>query len=277
MEESGGDERDPGNEITLLAEELVQLSIKRSMVKPADKPTLICSVWTKKQFSFDSFQAQMRKDDLEQILEGRHWLFRKYLILFDRLACPIERDLIRLTSSPYWIKIGPCLPDFDKKDLMHAIGSTFGGVIRFEILDDFCRLKVVLDVQNPLRRGIFASSGNNDCELISLEEKNIIKEDPPFSVALKAESKAVGRESMKFAAFSKSKGFQSSYTGGLQEGTVDCVRRAEPMADFESLINGRKLSRWEDGLNHNEDVTELIDRGMIKKLMESDVEQKKKC
>ncbi|MFQ6626620.1 hypothetical protein Gotur_005986 [Gossypium turneri] len=27
----------------------------------------------------------------------------------------MERDQIRLVSSPFWIKIGPCLPEFDKK------------------------------------------------------------------------------------------------------------------------------------------------------------------
>ncbi|KAA3490189.1 reverse transcriptase [Gossypium australe] len=57
------------------------------------------------------------------ILEGCPWLFHKFLILFDRLNTPIERDQIRLTSSLYWIKIDPCLPEFEKKDLLHAIGG----------------------------------------------------------------------------------------------------------------------------------------------------------
>ncbi|KAA3483968.1 reverse transcriptase [Gossypium australe] len=94
-------------------------------------------------------------------MEGRQWLFRKYLILFDRLNNPTERDQIQLISSPYWIKIGPSAPEYDKKDLMHAIGSTFGGVLRSEINDDYCRVRVNLDVQKPLRRGIFVSSNNN--------------------------------------------------------------------------------------------------------------------
>ncbi|MBA0818033.1 hypothetical protein Gohar_028452, partial [Gossypium harknessii] len=62
----------------------------------------------------------------------------------------IERAQIRLTSSPFWIKIGSCLPEFDKKDLLHAIGVTFGGVIKSEINGNFCRLKINLDVQKPL-------------------------------------------------------------------------------------------------------------------------------
>ncbi|MFQ6668327.1 hypothetical protein Gotur_034011 [Gossypium turneri] len=66
-------------------------------------------------------------------MEGQPWLFRKKLVIFDRLTKPMERDQIRLVSSPFWIKIGPCLPEFDKKDLLHAIRVTFGGVIRSEV------------------------------------------------------------------------------------------------------------------------------------------------
>ncbi|MBA0868662.1 hypothetical protein Goshw_017114, partial [Gossypium schwendimanii] len=72
------------------------------------------------------------EEDLETVMEGQPWLFRTQLILFNWLVKPVERSQIRLISSPYWIKIGPCLPEFDKKDLLHAIVVTFGGVIRSE-------------------------------------------------------------------------------------------------------------------------------------------------
>lgn len=182
MEASGGDDREGGDEIGLLAEELVQLLVKGSLVVPSSKPTLICTIWTGKLYNPDSFRANMKslwktrkkfeirwvgqnlflinfemEEDLELILEGRPWLFRKNLILFDRLCQAVERDQIKLTSSPFWIKIESCFPELDKKDLLHAIGSTFGGVLRSEISEDFCRLRVNLDVQIPLRRGIFVS------------------------------------------------------------------------------------------------------------------------
>ncbi|KAK5803591.1 hypothetical protein PVK06_031239 [Gossypium arboreum] len=81
-------------------------------------------------------------------------------MLFDQLTKSIERSQIRLNSSPYWIKIGPCLPEIDKEDLMHAIGVTFGGVLRSTINCDFYRLRVQLNVQKPLRKGIFISTEN---------------------------------------------------------------------------------------------------------------------
>ncbi|MFQ6668324.1 hypothetical protein Gotur_034011 [Gossypium turneri] len=151
MMESGGNDGFGGDKVSLLAEELIQLPVKSSMVEPNDKPTPICTIWTKKSYNPDSFKAQMKsiwktkkkfeiqsvgqnlflivfelEENLETVMEGQPWLFRKKLVIFDRLTKPMERDQIRLVSSPFWIKIGPCLPEFDKKDLLHAIRVTFG-------------------------------------------------------------------------------------------------------------------------------------------------------
>ncbi|MBA0841495.1 hypothetical protein Goarm_003983, partial [Gossypium armourianum] len=87
MGESDADSREEGEEISLLAEELVMLSVKGSKVVLSSKPILICT--------------------------------------------SVDRDQIRLTSSPYWLKIDSIPPEFDKKDLLHA---------------------------RPLRRGIFVST-----------------------------------------------------------------------------------------------------------------------
>ncbi|KAH1113629.1 hypothetical protein J1N35_007007 [Gossypium stocksii] len=183
MEESDGDDREGRDEISLLAEELIQLSVKGSMVVPSAKPSLICTIWTEKFYNPESFRAQMKK--------------------------------------------------FDKKDLLHAIGVTFGGVIRYEISANTCRLRINLDVQKPLPQGIFVSIDNikrswvpfkyeklpmfcfgcgrmghgfQDCLQIPPAEKNKIREDPPYTLALKVESKLIGNECMKFNVLSKKVG-----------------------------------------------------------------------
>ncbi|PPD96116.1 hypothetical protein GOBAR_DD06853 [Gossypium barbadense] len=273
--ESGGNDWFGGNEISLLAEELIQLSVKASMVEPSEKPTLICTIWTEKSYNPDSFKAQMRsiwkikkkfeiqsvgqnlftivfdlEEDLETILEGQAWLFRKSLVIFDRLTKPVERSQIRLVSSPFGIKIGPCLPEFDKKDLLHAIGVTFGGVLRSEVNGEFCRLRVNLNIQKSLRRGIFILRSNGsrywipfkyeklpkfcfgcgvmghdlqDCTVVKPAEKDKIREDPPFSLALKAELNLIGKECLKFNAIGKKFQSQSLYTGGVTANQETCL------------------------------------------------------
>ncbi|KAH1057211.1 hypothetical protein J1N35_035276, partial [Gossypium stocksii] len=215
--------------------ELIQLSMKGSKVVPSPKPTLICMVWTKKLYNPESFKAQIKsiwktrkkfeiqmvgqnlflivlelEEDLETIMEGRPWLFLKSIILFDKLIQPVERSQI----------------------------------IRSEITRDYCQLKINLDVQKLIRQGIFVfidnvhrswvlfkyenlsmfcfgckrmGHGLKDCLQITPTGKSKINNDPLYTLALKEESKLIGKESIKFNAFSKKEGVQCSYTGGNME------------------------------------------------------------
>ncbi|KAH1108220.1 hypothetical protein J1N35_011988, partial [Gossypium stocksii] len=243
------------NEIALLEEELIQLTVKSSLVIPSENPTLIYSLWTRKSYNPDSLRVQLKsiwktkkkfeiciagqnlftisfdeEEDLEQILEGRPGLFRKQLIVFERLTQPMERNKIQLTVSPFWLKARPCPPECDKKDLMHAIGSTFGGVIRGEIKGKFCLIRVNLNIQKQLKRGIFISPNGQGRVWLPFKYENLptfcfgcgrmghgvkdclekvsrecckIEDEYPFVLALKAESSAVGKESFIFNSQTK--------------------------------------------------------------------------
>ncbi|KAH1082045.1 hypothetical protein J1N35_021806 [Gossypium stocksii] len=147
-----------GNELALLEEELIHLLVKSSLVVTSENPTLICSVWMRKTYNPESLRVELRsiwktkkkfeilvarqnlfiisfkdEDDLEQIMDGRPWFFRKQLIIFDRLLKSVERNKIQLVYSLFWLKVVSCPPKCDKKDLMRAVGFTFGGVIQLEI------------------------------------------------------------------------------------------------------------------------------------------------
>lgn len=69
--------------------------------------------------------------------------------------------------------MGSCSQEFNKKDLLHAIGVTFGGVIRSEIAGDLCHLKINLDVQKPLLRGIFVSIDDKNKSWISFKYEKL--------------------------------------------------------------------------------------------------------
>lgn len=49
-----------GDDVDLLEEELIHLSVKSVVVNIPDKPSLICTVWTKKSYNSNSLRAQMR-------------------------------------------------------------------------------------------------------------------------------------------------------------------------------------------------------------------------
>lgn len=72
------------------------------------------------------------------------------MVLFYRLNEPIERKKIRLLSCPYWIRVGPYPLECEPKDMMHAINSTFRGLLRYEVKENYCRLQVMLNVKKVL-------------------------------------------------------------------------------------------------------------------------------
>ncbi|MBA0634173.1 hypothetical protein Godav_025534, partial [Gossypium davidsonii] len=255
------------------------------------------SIWrTKKKFEIQRVGQNLflivfeLEEDLESILEGRPWLFRKSLILFNRLSQEMERDQISMTSSPFWIKIDSLLPELGKKDLMHAIGVTFGGVIRSEISDTCCRLRISMDVRKPLRRGIFVSSinikkiwvpfkyenlsifcfgcgrmghGLTDCTQIIPARKSKISSDPPYSMALKAESKQVGKESLQFSAMWRNAVVQSSYTGGKVVLTISSKEFDERKNEIKEiqenmeLMGGKELLQQQESKFGPEEVVKI--------------------
>ncbi|PPR94280.1 hypothetical protein GOBAR_AA26385 [Gossypium barbadense] len=164
------------------------------------------------------------EDDLEMILDGRPWYFRKQLIIFDRLKEGVKRSKIKLVFSPFRLRVGSCPPECEKKDLMHAIGSTFGGILRSKIQNEICRMKVMVGARKPLRRGIFVAVGDSkpvwlpfkyeslpnfcfgcgimghnvkDCTEFFTKEGVLGDDMFPYSIPLKAESNMVGRESLQ--------------------------------------------------------------------------------
>ncbi|MBA0780548.1 hypothetical protein Gotri_004639 [Gossypium trilobum] len=119
--------------------------MKSSLVVPNGKLTLLGTVWTMKTYNSDRFRAQLKsiwktkkkfeikisslnlfmiefeeEEDLELILVERSWLFRRNLVIFKKLEKPIDKSNLCLVKSPFWLKIGPCPPECDKKDLTHA-------------------------------------------------------------------------------------------------------------------------------------------------------------
>ncbi|KAA3456108.1 reverse transcriptase [Gossypium australe] len=236
MEESGGNEGFKEGleeeEVSLLAEEIINLSMKSAAITPGDKPMLICTVWTKKSFNPDSFRAQMKsiwktKDDLELILKGQPWLFRKQLIIFDKLIRTTERSSIKLKPLRRGI--------FVSIEEQERVWIPF----KYEKLPTFCFGCGRISHAFP------------SCEEVKPENRDKIRDDPSFSLALKAENSLIGKESLKLNAFSKKKKNQCSYTGKIEETReievqegVFCDKRQN--SDVESVGLGRQLTIQEE-------------------------------
>ncbi|MBA0871546.1 hypothetical protein Goshw_027319 [Gossypium schwendimanii] len=112
-------------------------------------------------------------------------------------------------------------------------------------MGEFCRLRVKLNVQRPLRRGY----GLHDCTEITPAEKNRIREDLPFSLALKAE--------LNLEAY-----LYSEKSSGMMRGVQDDDGLTTTEADLEiqkeERINEGKIE------NNNANILNSDDYGVRK-------------
>ncbi|MBA0696717.1 hypothetical protein Goari_003247 [Gossypium aridum] len=108
----------------------------------------------------------------------------------------MERSKIRLVAFPFWVKVGPCPLECDKKDVMLAIGSTFGGVLRSKV-------KGCGRMDHSIK----------ECSEVTTEIKNLPEDELPYSLALQAEINLLGKESLKLGSVARKSMKQWSYTG----------------------------------------------------------------
>lgn len=147
-------------------------------------------------------------------MDGRPLLFPKQLVILDHLIEPISRKKLQLLKTPIWVMAGPCPPECDRKDIMHAIGSSFGGLLQAETNGESCKIRVMVEVHKLLRRGVVVLDEDQnkswvpfkyerltgfyfgcgcmghlvkDCSEISQQIKELPDDDMPYSLALKAE------------------------------------------------------------------------------------------
>ncbi|MBA0611402.1 hypothetical protein Godav_012094, partial [Gossypium davidsonii] len=132
----------------------------------------------------------------------------------------------------FWLKIGPCPPECDKKDLTHAIRSTFGGILPYK-----SRVRCLKAITIK------------DCNDTPNESKELSKNDLPFFLALKAESNLIRKVSMWRGVTMKKSMPQCYYLGRSNEGR-------EGNTNFDT-VQGKKWTLTKENLGIREIKTNL--------------------
>lgn len=168
------------------------------------------------------------------------------------------------------MKIGTCPSKCDRKDLMHAIESTFGRVIISKMKGDFFRLKVQLDAQKSLRRGVFVTIGTQGKTMVSFKYENLpnfcfgcwrmghkikdycaipavdrekSEDELPYSLTFKAKLNLIGKESLKFGFSNKKLMKQRFYTGldNTTKEVTDSVSKDDPIDRILTVKDRSKM------------------------------------
>ncbi|XP_010674813.1 uncharacterized protein LOC104890894 [Beta vulgaris subsp. vulgaris] len=94
--------------------------------------------------------------DKEKVMEGRPWCFDQHLLVLNELSGDEQPTKIPLNLSPFWVRIYHlpfnCRSDNDVRAITVALGLVLSIEPDALGLNKYRRVKVLLDVNKPLRR-----------------------------------------------------------------------------------------------------------------------------
>ena len=94
--------------------------------------------------------------DLAKVMEGRPWCFDNMLVLLKEADGDEQPDQVNLQHSPFWIRLKNLPFNMRSDDVVKALIGNMGEILDMEEdalgIGRYRRVKVMLDVSNPLRR-----------------------------------------------------------------------------------------------------------------------------
>ncbi|KAK5835353.1 hypothetical protein PVK06_011041 [Gossypium arboreum] len=97
------------------------------------------------------------------------------------------------------------------------------------------------------------------CKVVNPAEKDKIRNDPPFSLALKAKLNLLGRESLKFNTLSKKSHSQCSYIGNIEKNPEMHPQKEEISAMSQEIQDNSRLIAVEQVMKRQKEG--MIDEG----------------
>lgn len=104
-----------------------------------------------------SFQFHNRRD-MERVLSMEPWQFNKHILVLTKLSTDIQPSLMPFDKAPCWIRLYDVPIGGRQKEGLRMMGCRFGEVLEIDEsttsgLARSVRLKILLDLNKPLKRG----------------------------------------------------------------------------------------------------------------------------
>uniref|UniRef100_A0A803KWR0 DUF4283 domain-containing protein n=1 Tax=Chenopodium quinoa TaxID=63459 RepID=A0A803KWR0_CHEQI len=112
--------------------------------------------------------------DKNRIIEGSLWFFDGKLLVLKDIQGGEQPSEVVFDKSPMWIRLLDVPFNRRNSSTMYDIGESLGGFLEFDDSDplgwsEFMRLKIIVDVRKPLRRGVFIATGNSQSKWIDIK------------------------------------------------------------------------------------------------------------
>ncbi|XP_021725131.1 uncharacterized protein LOC110692445 [Chenopodium quinoa] len=114
------------------------------------------------------------EDDKQQVVDGMPWFFDDKLLLLGEINGNEQPSEITINRNPMWVRLIDV--PFNKRShgVLKEIGDSLGGFLELDKSDPlslgkFVRIKVMVDVHKPLRRGLFLATGGSKPKWIDIK------------------------------------------------------------------------------------------------------------
>uniref|UniRef100_A0A803MW53 CCHC-type domain-containing protein n=1 Tax=Chenopodium quinoa TaxID=63459 RepID=A0A803MW53_CHEQI len=98
-------------------------------------------------------------DDRKKVLEGRPWVFDNQILLLKEMCATEQPSEVSFDACPFWIRLLDVPFGMRSSRVAHEIGNCIGECIDVDesdplCWDEFMRVKVMVNINKPLRRGM---------------------------------------------------------------------------------------------------------------------------
>lgn len=112
--------------------------------------------------------------DHNKVMAGRSWIFYETLLCLEFASPTLSPREIQFTSSPFWIRFLNVPLGYQTRQFAEILGAACGYFINLDTSTPvgwtyFMRIKVVIDIRKPLRRGVKIAVGDNKTKWIVMQ------------------------------------------------------------------------------------------------------------
>ncbi|KAL2920989.1 hypothetical protein RDABS01_012480 [Bienertia sinuspersici] len=116
--------------------------------------------------------------DKERVVQRCPWFFDNQLLLMKEVKGEEQIAEIRFEKSPCWIRVYDVPFAKRNKRVAMEIGKFMGGLIEYDDKDPlslkrYMRMKVLVDVRKPLRRGLEVATGVNATKWVDIKYERL--------------------------------------------------------------------------------------------------------
>uniref|UniRef100_A0A803L1E7 DUF4283 domain-containing protein n=1 Tax=Chenopodium quinoa TaxID=63459 RepID=A0A803L1E7_CHEQI len=136
-------------------------------------------------------------EDKERVMEGRPWFFDEKLLLLQEVQGDEQPSEITFKNTPMWVRLMDV--PFNKRlvAVMYDVGEFLGGFMEMDESDpigwgECMRIKILVDINKPLRRGLFLAMGQKKSRWIDI--KMVFQYGPWLRASPKKRSKTEAGE-----------------------------------------------------------------------------------